>query len=781
MILIVVESPGKIKKLESILGKDYKVISSVGHIIDLPPKKLGVDIEKNFEPEYRPLVGKTQVIKELISKANKADEVILGADLDREGEMIAWSVKKVLKLSEPKRIVFDKITKASILHSIQNWKKINGNLVEAQKTRRILDRILGFYLSPLLWKHVQPGLSAGRVQSVVTKIIVEREKEIETFLNGNNESYFKFNCQFKKGENKYESILYENNNIAKLETEKEARKILNEHKTSSFKVKDIVKKTSQKNPSEPFTTSTLQQEAGRKLGYNVKKTMMCAQNLYEAGYITYMRTDSINLSKEIMDSVEQFVKTNYGNNYHRRKEYKSKGKNTQEAHEAVRVSNVSVTKVPIKGKIKHEEQKLYSLIWKRTVASQMTPAIFDLTDMIIESDKIKKYHYKTTFSSVKFKGFLAVYNIQNQNEEDDTENIVNSSLPKKNDKMNMLLTTCKKEYKSPPSRYTETMLVKKMDPKDLNIGRPATYSATISKIQERGYVEMRDNPGKKVDGLILTLDNKNIVKEEKIEILLGEDKNRLTPTYLGKTVTEFLEERFPKIMDYNYTSEMEDKLDDIAMGKEKRVPVLSRFYKEFYPIYQKIKDQKSIKKSNERILGKYEGEDVILAYGKYGAYVRLSETKFKKSPVKAPLTYENITLKEAIELLKYPKLLGVKGGKQILLKKGQYGLYVSVGKNNIPVDDDNISLDEIEQKLKEQEERKKGLLQIKDETKVYTVKEGPYGKYIQLTDTKNKKIKINAKLPEDVKIEQLDLDVLKGFVSEHFEKKRNRFKKKPKK
>lgn len=706
MKLVIVESPGKIKTIQNYLGKDYKVVASMGHIIDLPAKSLSLDVDNDFEPTYKVLPGKELLVKNLKDLAKKSDEVILAADRDREGEMIAWSLMKTLNLKNYKRIVFGEITKNEILKAVNNPEKINLNMVDAQKTRRITDRIVGYYLSPVLWKNVQAGLSAGRVQSVVVRLILERENEIKKFLEGDVPKYYRFTGAFVDNKVEYKANLYDKNAVAKIESDKEGRDVMKKCTESDFIVKDIKKTTSTRNPGRPFTTSTLQQEAGRKLGFNVKRTMMAAQNLYEAGYITYMRTDSVNLSQDIINSAESFIKDRYGKEYHEKRIFKSKG-NTQEAHEAVRPSKVDVTDVKIAGKIKADEKKLYSLIWRRTVASQMAPAKFDVTTLIIDPSKVKKYDFRSVFNNLRFPGFMAVYNLDDNGDNEDTEEIKKIKLPKIGDVLTPLQIVGKTDFKSPPSRYDEPSLVSELDPETgLNIGRPATYSSIITKIQDRKYVEFRDNDGKKFDGTELIWNGKGKIQENKIETVLGNDKNRLTPTALGELVTEYLIERFPDIMSYEFTSKMEDSLDDIAEGKLKWVPVVRTFHDKLNKDIERVKKEKSLKDTKVRILGKMDGIDVYVRFGKYGAYVQLGDSKIKKGPVAPPLTFDSVTLKDAEEILKYPKFIGKIGMKQVLLKKGKYGTYINIGKDNIPIDKEDITIEEAKEKLKEYNEKK---------------------------------------------------------------------------
>lgn len=775
MILVVVESPGKIKKLQDYLGKNYKVTSSVGHIIDLPAKTLSVDINNNFEPTYKPLPGKSSVIKDLQTLAQKCTEVIIASDKDREGEMIGWSIAHVLKLKNPKRIVFGEITKEGITNAINNPSKLNQNMIDSQKARRVLDRIVGYYLSPLLWKSVMPGLSAGRVQSVSVRVIVDRENEIREFLKGNIPKHYKFTCEFTNSKNKYNSVMYKKTekNVAKVEKETDAKRLMDNFTKSDFSVSDIINTTSTRNPGKPFTTSTLTQEAGKKLGFTVKRTMMAAQNLYEAGHITYMRTDSIVLSKEVINATEKYVLAKHGKEYHKKRVFSPPSKNSQEAHEAVRPTNVNNENIPAAKKIKADELKLYSLIWKRTVATQMSPAVFNVNTMCISASNEKTYEFRTTFNSLKFPGFLAVYNVTDLNENTEDE-MKTGKLPKNGSKMspeNLLANT---EFKNPPPRFDEPSFVKKLDPETgLNIGRPATYVQLVSRIQEKNYVEMRDNQGTSFKANRYLWKGKGKVIKEDFETILGADKNKLSPTPLGELVTEFLVKRFPEVMDYKFTSEMEEFLDKVSNGNMKWYTSIKTFYDKFVPLVEKVKGEKSLKETKQRVLGKINGDEVTVNFGKYGAYIQQGDSKVKRAPVKPPLNFDSVTLKDAIELLKYPIDLGKIGAKEVLLKKGKYGFYVTIGKKSIPVDNDKITLEEIQQKLKEEKKEEKGTVFTED-TKIYKVLNGPYGPFINVTDTKNKKIKYNASIPSDTDIASLDLEKIKQLINDYYENKKLR-------
>jgi len=645
-ILVIVESPGKIKKLQTILGDKYQVVASVGHIIDLHPKKMSIDIKNNFKPEYfiigsSDIVGdkydkrfdKTNVVVDLRKFAKKADDILLAADEDREGEMIAWSVAHILELDikKAKRITFNSITKTELEKAIKNPRTIDMDLVDAQKSRRILDRIIGFEISPILWKSIGASLSAGRVQSVVTRLLIEKENEIKEFLQKENTDYFKFTGIFGINKKKLNAILFDSKgkNRVKLENESQARNLMKLFSKSDYTIKDIIEKDSIKNPSPPFTTSTLVQEASRKLGFTVKRTNSAAQKLYEAGYITYMRTDSVNLSKEAMENIKKYVLAKYGEDYYRGINYEAKTKNTQEAHEACRPTDVSIEfiKESAKDKIGNDEIKLYLLIWKRTVASQMKPAKIKLTDIHISSNKVKDYVFLSQISNIAFAGFLKVYNIKNiekdeknddSDDELDEESIVEIKLPKIGSEVSVDNIIGEQEYMKPPTRYNEASLVNKLDPKNLNIGRPSTYGTIFSTIQDRGYVITGDIEGLEKDSLIICWDGAKI-KETMKKVLIGKETNRLIPTSLGILVTDFLIKNFAQIVDYNFTALMEELLDKIAEGKKVWYKILEEFYNNFHPVVEKLlKSKDTVKSDMTRVLGNHPklGHEIVATIAK---------------------------------------------------------------------------------------------------------------------------------------------------------------------
>ena len=855
-ILVIVESPGKIKKLQAILGDKYIVMASKGHILDLHPKKMSINIENKFEPEYyimgsfetdkskKRFLDKTEIVNELKKVAKKASDVLLAADEDREGEMIAWSVAKELNLDvkKAKRIAFNSITKIELEKAIKNPRTIDMDLVDAQKSRRILDRLIGFEISPILWKSIGASLSAGRVQSVVVRLLIDKENEIKEFLQKENTSYFKFNGLFEVSKNKkLNSTLYEKKakktakistkttkakskkteteheeksdikfEKAKIENESTARTLMKSLMKSEFTIKDIIEKDSLRQPSPPFTTSTLVQEAARKIGFTVKRTNSAAQKLYEAGYITYMRTDSVNLSSEALENIKKFILEKYGKEYHRGLNYEAKSKNTQEAHEACRPTDVFVENVKEGGKeIGSDESKLYNLIWKRSVASQMQPAKIKLTDIIIDPSKVAEYSFMSQISNIDFPGFLLVYNVKNlekesngegedngdDNKEIDEDTIVDIKLPKIGTKLDVDNITGEQEYQKPQSRYNEASLVNKLDPKNLNIGRPSTYGAIINTIQERNYVIMSNIEGIEKDSILMEWNGGDKMKESVNKVVIGKENNKLIPTSLGMLVTDFLIKNFNQIVDYKFTAKMEELLDKIAEGKKVWYTVLQEFYDTFHPIVKTLLESKSTVKSDmTRVIGNHPtlGHEIVATIARFGAVIKMCTTKTKciYAPIKEPLTKDTITLEQALKLLEYPKELGKHDGMQISLNKGKHGLYLKWGDVKASIeglpeeiiikDKENITFDEAVQVIKN---KRKNVLWEKNDAKVmYTILKGPYGNYIDINDTskkiKKKSLKVPLKDIEDDKIKDLTLEKVKELIKIGMETKSNRFKKK---
>jgi len=809
--LVIVESPGKIKKIQDILGDNYIVTASVGHIIDLAAKSMSIDISNNFTPSYETLSGKEQVIRDLKKLAKTVDDILIATDEDREGEMIAWSIAYVLELKDAKRITFNSITKDEILNAIANPRKIDINLVDAQKSRRILDRVVGFEISPLLWKSIGQSLSAGRVQSVVVRIILDKEREIQKFLKDNIESDYRFKSLFNKDINaqlfQIKKPIDDNLNESETEEEEEDKEIKEEKQSGTlikgFKTnikqeksaRDLMKKfveseykitgkgdkTQIKNPSPPFTTSTLQQEASRKLGFSIQRTMTAAQHLYEAGHITYMRTDSINLSAEAIKSIGDYIKSTYGNNYHNERHYKAKTKNTQEAHESIRPTHIENTGLSQTGKIGTDETRLYTLIWKRAISSQMSSAKLNISTTQINISKTKDYFFQSDISTIIFDGFLKVYNMQNIEKTDETEKISTKTY-EINDKLKLNNLDMIQAYKTPPPRYNEASLVNKLDPKNLNIGRPSTYATIITKIQERGYVQKKDNDGVSYKTLKLEWNSsEKKINEKTDELNIGKDSGRLCPTAIGTIVCDFLTQYFPDIMDYKFTSSMEEKLDKIAEGELNMIKLLKEFYYEdFHPIIEKLSKEKIkyVDKDKREIGVDNESNRIFATVRRFGPVVFIENQNGKEvniAPLKEPLTIETVSLQDALQILSYPKVLGKIDNKITKLYKGKFGFYAKYGDKTINLskisDETEITIDKIKELI--EEKKSNYLWEGKDGKIEYILLDGQFGKYFKITDKSKKTNKpLNIKLQKDIEIKDLTLDKVKNIVEEG---KKNKF------
>ena len=676
--LVIVESPAKAKTIEKFLGKDFLVKSSNGHIRDLVKKDLGIDIKNKYQPKYIVSPEKKKIVTELKKLAKQSEIVWLASDEDREGEAIAWHLYDTLKLNEnqTKRIVFHEITKDAILSAIKNPRKIDQNLVAAQQARRILDRLVGFELSPVLWKKVKPSLSAGRVQSVAVRLIVEREREI---LNFKPESDFKVIALFEiPSENKSVQLTADFEN--KLKTEKEVEEFLNKCKTSEYKITDIERKPAKRSPAAPFTTSTLQQEASRKLGFSVSQTMSVAQRLYESGKITYMRTDSVNLSNDALKAIKNQIVNEFGDKYHKQRTYKSKIKGAQEAHEAIRPSYMQNRQ--IEGT--YQEKRLYELIWKRTIASQMSEAQIEKTNIFIKASSCSG-QFVASGERIKFEGFLKVYI---ESSDDENGDAAKGSLPELNvdAHLNMQKIDAIQRFSKSAPRYTEASLVKKLE--ELGIGRPSTYAPVISTIQKRGYVVKEDREGFERIFTQYTLSANKVQKMQKTEIF-NKEKAKLFPTDIGMIVNDFLLKYFETIMDYNFTAKVEKQFDEISLGKLEWTKMIDRFYKAFHPKVEETLE-KSERGSGEKILGKdpETGKVVLARMGRYGAIVQLGDAQNGDKPEFASLNknqlIETITLEDALDLLKNNKegrYLGddPESGKPVFVRVGRYGPMVQIG------------------------------------------------------------------------------------------------------
>jgi DNA topoisomerase-1 len=774
--LVIVESPAKAKTIEKFLGKEYLVTSSMGHIRDLEKKDFGIDLQNNFIPKYIVSSDKRKIVSELKKLSKSAKTVWLASDEDREGEAIAWHLKEVLKLKpeNTKRIVFHEITKDAILNAVKNPRNIDENLVNAQQARRVLDRIVGFEVSPVLWKKVKPSLSAGRVQSVAVRLIVEREREIRDF---NSETYYRVIGNFLVSDNSGNTTELKAELSKRLKTKEEALRFLEKCKTAEYTVEDVTKRPGKRSPAKPFTTSTLQQEASRKLGFSVSQTMSVAQRLYESGKITYMRTDSVNLSDLAINTSKQKIKELHGDKYVKIRKYKTNSKGAQEAHEAIRPTYMSEETVSGSS----QEQRLYELIWKRTIASQMADAILEKTTVSIAlSNDTEKFI--ANGEVLIFDGFLKVYmesvdDDLNGNSESD---VIIPPL-KANDKLEMSSVVATQRFTQKPARYTEASLVKRLE--ELGIGRPSTYAPTITTIQNRNYVVKEDRPGIERNYDILSLSNGEISEVINTEIT-GAEKAKLFPTDIGMVVTDFLVENFDQIMDYNFTANVEAEFDDIADGKKVWNEMIDKFYQ---PFHNKVEDaiQNSERSKGERILGidPKTGKQVSVKIGRFGPIAQLGEASSEDDAEKPQFSslrtgqhLESISLEEALELFKLPRDLGEFEGKKVSVSIGRFGPYirhdnkfVSLGK-----DDDPYTVQKekaIELILAKRDKDAKAVIRVFDEDPDLKVLNGRWGPYISYK-------KKNFKIPKKVEAEKLSFEDCMKIINDAPDPKKKRTKKK---
>jgi len=735
--LVIVESPAKAKTIEKFLGKDYKVMSSYGHIRDLKKKELSIDLD-TLTPDYEIPDEKKKVVSELKKSAKAAEKIWLASDEDREGEAISWHLCEVLGLDEDKtnRIVFHEITKPAILKAIETPRRLDMNLVNAQQARRVLDRLVGFRLSPVLWRKVKPALSAGRVQSVAVRLIVEREREIQNF---NSEPYYRLNAVFAvEGEDgsKHE-VKAELNK--RFKSHDEALAFLELCKTSTFKVSSIAKKPLKRTPAPPFTTSTLQQEAARKLGFTVSQTMMVAQRLYEAGRITYMRTDSVNLSALAINTCKEEIERLYGADYGKVRKYQTHSKGAQEAHEAIRptyIDNVSIDGTS-------QEKRLYDLIWKRTIASQMADAQIEKTTVNIsleseEGQSTTDLQFVANGEVVAFEGFLKVYHESTDDEENSEDYSHALPVMHEGESLERREITSTERYSQGPNRYTEASLVRKLE--ELGIGRPSTYAPTISTIQQREYVQKGDRKGEERKYAVDSLLGLKITSKTKRE-MAGADKGKLIPTDIGIVVNDFLMENFPEIMDYNFTAKVEQEFDKIAEGKAEWNKEMKTFYQGFEPEVEKVMNARSEHKAGERELGvdPKSGKPVFVKIGRFGPVVQIGsaddDDKPRFSQLPSDKSMETITLDEALELFKLPRNLGQFEGTDVVIGAGRFGPYVLHDKKytSLPKEEDplTISLDaaiNLIQKKRLQDAQRH--LKTFEEDAKMEVMNGRYGPYI---------------------------------------------------
>ena len=761
--LVIVESPAKAKTIEKFLGPDYKVMSSYGHICDLKKKDLSINID-TFEPIYEIPTDKKKVVTELKEAAGKAEMVWLASDEDREGEAISWHLFETLGLKpeKTKRIVFHEITKNAILHAIETPRDIDTNLVYAQQARRVLDRIVGFKLSPILWRKVKPSLSAGRVQSVAVRLIVEREREIKEFVP---EASYKVVAIFKLNISGTDHEVRADYS-GRFKTKDEAYAFLEKCKGAEFKVNDITTKPLKKLPAPPFTTSTMQQEATRKFGFTVMQTMMLAQRLYESGKITYMRTDSVNLSTLCLDSCRKVISESMGEEYVKSRQFTQKAKGAQEAHEAIRPTYMD--NQTIDGTA--PERRLYELIWKRTIASQMADAEIEKTTVSITSPRIDG-EFTVTGETVKFDGFLKVY--RETRDDDNAESQETQGLPefKKGQKLEFSQISAYERFTQHPQRFNEAALVHKME--ELGIGRPSTYAPTIGTIQQREYVLREDIEGSRRECNMLRLENGDI-KEQTIAEVYGTEKSKLVPTDIGMVVNDFLIEYFPDIMNYNFTAQVEKEFDDIADGDKQWKSVISTFYDKFNPAVNNAMTLKNEHKVGERILGNdpISGKPVSVKIGRYGPIVQIGSAEDEDKPrfaqMKKGQTIETITMEEALELFRLPRTLGEFEGSTVSVGTGRFGpyirhdkFYVSLGGVADPL---TITLDEaVKMILDKRESESKKVLKTFPGNPDMEVMNGRYGAYIAYQGS-------NYKIPRNMDPASLTEEECQDIIKRQIEK-----------
>ena len=759
--LVIVESPAKAKTIQKFLGSEYKVMSSFGHIRDLHKKDFSIDVENGFKPLYEIPEDKEEQVKKLIDEAAKADVVWLASDEDREGEAIAWHLYEVLGLTpeHTRRIVFHEITEPAILEAIKHPRSIDLNLVDAQQARRVLDRIVGFELSPVLWRKIMPGLSAGRVQSVAVRLVADREKEIKAFKS---EPYYRVTAQFAAHDG-HEFAAELNKHMKDHDA---ALAFLEDCKQASFTVDNVTVKPLKRTPAPPFTTSTLQQEAARKLGLSVRQTMRLAQRLYEEGLITYMRTDSVNLSKLALGTISKEIKENIGEQYLKVRHYRTTSKGAQEAHEAIRptyISNHTITGTP-------QEKKLYDLIWKRTIASQMADAELEKTTATIAVSG-RQETFVAEGEVVKFDGFLKVYfessDDQQENKSGAAADLRTLPAITRGDSLSAQAVLATQRFTQQPNRYTEASLVRRLE--ELGIGRPSTYAPIISTIQDRNYVEKGEDKGTKRDYEIITLKNGKITLGKKSE-LYGNEKGKLIPTDVGMVVNDFLVKYFPSIMDYNFTAKVENEFDEVAKGNVEWNKEIADFYDGFHPSISKVSSLRLEHKVGERTLGNdpKTGLPVMVKIGRYGPLVQMgssdNETKPRFASLQKGQSIETITLEEAVKLFDLPRDLGEFEGSEVTIGVGHYGPYVkhngkyaSIPKDMSPT---AITLDEaIAVIMAQRENDAKKVLKTFDEEPDLKVLNGRYGPYIVYK-------KQNVKIPKGKDAEALTLEECREIVAD---------------
>jgi DNA topoisomerase I len=753
--LVIVESPAKAKTIEGFLGKDFVVKSSFGHIRDLKSKELSIDVENNFTPTYAISADKKSIVSELKKLADQSETVWLATDEDREGEAISWHLFEVLGLKEDqtKRIVFHEITKPAILKAVENPRSIDKNLVDAQQARRVLDRLVGFEVSPVLWKKVKPALSAGRVQSVAVRLVVEREKEIQNFISTYT---YRVTVDFLAKSKQFKAELN-----AKFQQPDDVRKFLETCIGANYTVQKVEKKPAKKSPSAPFTTSTLQQEASRKLGYSVSRTMSLAQKLYESGKITYMRTDSMNLSSSAIDAAKAEITKLYGEEFTNPRQYVTKSKGAQEAHEAIRPTYMNEQNAGAN----RDEQRLYDLIWKRTIASQMADAKLEKTNVDIAISTNKNI-FQAQGEVLKFEGFLKVYMESTDDEDDEKEE--NTMLPplSEGDQLEPKEMVATQKFTHHPPRYSEASLVKKLEEK--GIGRPSTYAPTISTIIKREYVVKEEREGVERSYEVFSLKNDKITSVVKKEIT-GKEKGKLYPTDIGIVVNDFLVENFESILDYEFTANVEKEFDDIAEGKRTWNEMIKQFYKPFHQLVEKTMDT-SEKATGERLLGNdpKTGEAVIARIGRFGPMIQIGHADNEQKPrfasLRGNLNIQNVTLEQALELFKLPRKIGVHDGEELIASVGKFGPYVKFKNSfvSIPKDEDPLTItlaravELLEAKLKADSEK---IIKTFTEDPTAQILNGKWGPYLKVG-------KNNYKLPKGTDANQLTWEECQKIVGE---------------
>ena len=758
--LVIVESPAKAKTIEKFLGKDYEVLSSYGHIRDLRKKDFSIDVNNHFEPQYEIPADKKKLVAHLKEEAAKAETVWLASDEDREGEAIAWHLYEVLELKpeHTRRIVFHEITKNAILRAIENPRQIDLNLVDAQQARRILDRIVGFELSPVLWRKVKPALSAGRVQSVAVRLIAEREREIQAF---HSEAAYRVTAVFPVPDANGKLVEMKAELEHRFKTKEEARRFLESCKDATFTIRDIATRPLKKSPAPPFTTSTLQQEAARKLGFSVAQTMMVAQSLYESGHITYMRTDSVNLSELAINAARETITAKMGERYLHSRHFTTKTKGAQEAHEAIRPTYMENVKIEATA----QERRLYDLIWKRTLASQMAEAELEKTTVTIGLSNTGE-EFTAVGEVVKFDGFLRVYRESHDDEAEGDD--VAGLLPPltQGQTLDYSNVTATERFTLQPPRYTEASLVRKLE--ELGIGRPSTYAPTISTIQQREYVVKGEKPGKERKYDVLTLEKGKDITEDTRTELTGAEKSKLLPTDIGMVVNDFLTEYFPDILDYNFTATVEKLFDEIAEGETKWTTVLDRFYHKFHPSVEKTLAAKNEHKAGERLLGTdpASGKPVSVKIGRFGPVVQIGSADDGEKPrfsrLEKGMSIETITLDEALKLFRLPRTLGEYDGAEIKVSSGRYGpyaqwktMFASLPQGTDPL---TVTLDEAVALIKEKQEAEaKRHIKKFDEEPELEIMNGRYGPYIAYKGS-------NYKIPEGITPEDLNLQACMDLI-----------------